>query len=64
MRQLRGHGNAPVAPGRDGTLPVQRLRAVPQDERSEQAADPAQEETGRAGGRRGAEVSLSGFDDL
>ena len=38
MRQLRRRVHAPVAEGRHGPLPVQRVRPVPQDERHEPAA--------------------------
>lgn len=47
MCQLRGHLYAPVEAGRDRALPVQRVRAVPQDERRQQAAQQAAEEAGQ-----------------
>lgn len=45
VRQLRSDLNAAVASRRHRPLPVQRVRAVPQDERHEPAADQAQQET-------------------
>ena len=45
MRQLRGDVNAALAEGRDGPLPVQRLRPLLQDERPEPAADQTQTAT-------------------
>lgn len=47
MRQLRCHLHASVAPGRHGTLFVQRVRPVPQDERHEPASGQARQEIGR-----------------
>lgn len=47
VRQLRCHLHAAVAPGRHGTLFVQRVRAVPQDERHEPATGQARQEIGR-----------------
>ena len=41
MRELRRHLDAAVAEGRDGPLPLQRLRPLPQDERHEQTAGKA-----------------------
>lgn len=46
MRELRGHLDAVVAQGRHGTLPLQCLRTLPQDERTEQAAHQTKEATG------------------
>lgn len=47
MRQLRRDFHAVVAPGRHGTLSVQRVRAVPQDERNEPAVGQASETISR-----------------
>lgn len=47
MCQLRRDIHAAVAPRRHGTLSVQRLRFVPQDERHEQAFGEARQEIGR-----------------
>lgn len=46
VRELRRHVHPSVAAGRDGPLPVQRLRTLPQDERPEPAPHQAQTETG------------------
>lgn len=46
VRELRCHVHPSVAAGRDGPLPVQRLRTLPQDERPEPAPHQAQTETG------------------
>ena len=46
MRELRLDLHAAVAAGRDGALPVQRLRALPQDERHQPAAHQAPEAHG------------------
>lgn len=48
MRQLRLRVHAAVAQGRHRTLPVQRLRPLPQDERHQQAAHQTTETTGEA----------------
>lgn len=47
MRQLRLRVHAAVAQGRHRTLPVQRLRPLPQDERHQQAAHQTAETTGK-----------------
>lgn len=47
MRQLRSHLHAAVAPRRHRSLSVQRVRAVPQDERHEPAFGEARQEIGR-----------------
>ena len=51
VRQLRRHGHAPLAAGRGGQLPVQRVRPLLQDERHQPAAGQAQE---LPRGKRGA----------
>ncbi len=48
MRQLRLRVHAAVAQGRHRTLPLQRLRPVPQDERNQQAAHQTTETPGKA----------------
>lgn len=47
VRQLRLRVHAAVAPGRHRTLPVQRLRPLPQDERHQQATHQATEAPGK-----------------
>lgn len=47
MRQLWCHLHAAVAPRRHRALPVQRVRAVPQNERHEPAFGQARQEIGR-----------------
>lgn len=46
VRELRRHVHPAVAKGRDGPLPLQRLRTLLQDERPEQAPHQAQAATG------------------
>lgn len=46
MRELWSHLHPAVAAGRDGPLPLQRVRPVPQDERPEQTPYQAQAQTG------------------
>ncbi|PKK16854.1 erythroid transcription factor-like, partial [Columba livia] len=43
VRELRGDGDAAVAPGRHRPLPVQRLRALPPAQRPQPAPHPPQE---------------------
>lgn len=50
--QLWGHSHSPLETGWHGTLPVQCLRALPQDERTEPAAHQAQAEAGKNGHAR------------
>lgn len=45
--ELRSNGHPTVAAGQDGSLPVQRLWPLSQDERAEQAPHPAQEAPGK-----------------
>ena len=47
MRELRRHLDAAVAEGRDGPLPLQRLRPLPQDERHEPALGQAPQTAGK-----------------
>lgn len=47
MRQLWLRVHAAVAQGRHRTLPVQRLRPLPQDERHQQTAHQTAETTGK-----------------
>ncbi|KAM9584613.1 protein deacetylase HDAC6 [Morphnus guianensis] len=42
VRELRGDGDAAVAAGRDGPLPLQRLRALPPPQRPQPAPHPPQ----------------------
>lgn len=46
MRQLRGHEYAALAARRHRPLPLQRVRTLLQDERTEQTAHQAQAKTG------------------
>jgi hypothetical protein len=46
MRQLRGDVDATMASGRHGTLLVQRMWPVLQDERAEQTTDQAKAKAG------------------
>lgn len=48
MCELRRHVHPAVAAGRHRTLPVQRLRPLPQDERPEQTSHQAQAQTGES----------------
>lgn len=46
MRELRGDQHTSMATRRHGTLPLQRLRALLQDERTESTPDQAQAKIG------------------
>lgn len=46
MRQLRGDEHAAVATRRDRTLPLQRVRTLLQDERTEQTSNQAKAKIG------------------
>lgn len=46
VRQLRGHIHTAVEARQHRALPVQRLRALPQDERTEQTADQTETQAG------------------
>lgn len=48
MRQLRGHIHAAVEARQHRALPVQRLRALPQDERTEQTVDQTETQAGES----------------
>lgn len=48
MRQLRGHVHTAVEARQHRALPVQRLRALPQDERTEQTADQTETQAGES----------------
>lgn len=48
MCQLWGHVHPAVEEGRHGALPLQRLRALPQDERHQQAPVQTPEEAGES----------------
>ena len=48
MCELRSHLHASVETRQHRTLPVQRLRAVPQDERPEQTAHQTQAQAGES----------------
>lgn len=48
MCQLWGHVHAAVEEGRHGALPLQRLRALPQDERHQPAPVQTPEEAGKS----------------
>ena len=48
MRELRGHVHASVETRQHRTLPVQRLRPLPQDERPEPTADQTQAQAGES----------------
>lgn len=47
MCELRCHQYAPLEKGWHGTLPLQRLWSLLQDERTEQAAHQTQKKTGK-----------------
>lgn len=57
MRELRGHFHSVVATGRNGALPVQRMRSLPQDERDESAVGEAAASTGKEGSDREHETA-------
>ena len=59
MRELRRHLDAAVAEGRDGPLPLQRLRPLPQDERHEQTAGKAVAEISKWRERDGLLMEIS-----
>lgn len=46
VRELRRHQHSSLAEGRHGTLPLQCLRPLLQDERTKQAADQAKTKIG------------------
>ncbi len=48
MCELRSHLHPAVAAGRNGPLPLQRVRPVPQDERPEPAPYQAKAQTGES----------------
>lgn len=54
MCQLWGHVHAAVEEGRHGALPLQRLRALPQDERHQPAPVQTPEEAGKSRAHSGA----------
>ena len=64
MRELRRHLDAAVAEGRDGPLPLQRLRPLPQDERHEQTAGKAVAEISKWIERDGLLLIDTGNGDL